>query len=229
MVFVADTFRNNALQTARLRILLRQHTPGALRKPVTPRLREAALALCAFCETSQRARRDNTSAMLADLTGTLVDRMQRIQEGKPDALATAWGVLALRMAAELDVRPAVAVEWNALKAKDPENAEEIITALLHRRALTDDEEDDGTLALSRLLVEDLRAHPKRKRSLDEWYLGAVALKDFEGWRAWKAAMTAAVLRAQARDGSWGAGVKGGPRRVRSTALAVLCFRIAIYP
>jgi hypothetical protein len=71
-----------------------------------------------------------------------------------------------------------------------------------------------------------------ERSLERWYLGAIALKPFgtDEWKSWRESMTSALIRSQRPDGSWSSGTSEDlSARVRATAIAVLCLRTATTP
>ena len=150
------------------------------------------------------------------------------RRGKQPSFAEAWAALALRAVVETDVVPRL--EWPPM-AREPKTLPQVIAELLRQRTLSeDDDEDKSVRALAQRLVASLRERPKRARSLDEWYLGARALHGTSAWNAWQKAMVDDILRLQGRDGSWSErGKKGRAERVRATALAVLCLRLADTP
>jgi len=194
--------------------------------------------------SERRAPRERAHALLAGLALQALhptDRSRRAVEhtrdllldggsdGRPsDPLATAWAVVALQMHARRD-GAAPAPEWSApeLPAR---SVPEVIAALLRRRAAGPrlDHEVDADLA-ARLADT---AEAVGDRSLEEWFLGSLALKPAhpEGWKVWRAAMVKRILRAQDADGSWCEGeVDDLTSRVRATALALLCLRTAAIP
>ncbi len=162
------------------------------------------------------------------------------RDGRFDALASGWAIAGLQLVADLSdsgtrishaAIEVAKIDWSIMRGNPETDAPHMIASLLRRRGTAETDDPDDTMHwLSRRLAEDLRT--KKERSLDEWYLGATALKPDGSteWKAWRSAMTDTVLRSQRRDGSWSdAGSKGLAARVRATALAVLCLRVAVEP
>ncbi|MHC4137874.1 MAG: prenyltransferase/squalene oxidase repeat-containing protein [Planctomycetota bacterium] len=245
-VFVTDPFLEGNRRIPALRITLRGwRAQGDRRYLSCSAPREMAVALYGQCALVEKTTPRGAASDLQSMIERLVSMRNRdagwglaSQDGLFDAIATGWAIMTLQAAIELrdggtvgaSVVSAAKINWSALSGNPEADAPQVIAALLRRRAVRDDPEDKVIRWLSRRLAADLAT--KRERSLDEWYLGAMALKPDGAaeWKEWCKAMTDAVLRAQRRDGSWsGEESEHLAERVRATALAVLCLRAAVDP
>jgi hypothetical protein len=243
---VTDPFLEGDLKIPGFRITFRGWRAREGRKDLgCSAPRELAVALYGQCALVEETTPRGGASELQRMIERLVDMRNRdagwglaSRDGLFDALATGWAIVALRSAVELRDGGAVAataitaakIDWSAMGGNPEGDPPQVIASLLRRRAEHDDPADKEIRWLSRRLAEDLAT--KRERSLDEWYLGAMALKPDGAaeWKEWCKAMTDAVLRAQRRDGSWcGEDSDHLVARVRATALAVLCLRAAVDP
>jgi len=245
-VFVTDPFLEGDQRIPTLRISLRGWRAQQDRKYLSCSApREMAVALYGQCALVEKTTPRGGASELQRMIERLVGMRNRdagwglaSQDGLFDAIATGWAIMTLQATFELrdggtvgaSVVSAAKINWSAMGGNPETDAPQVIASLLRRRAVRDNPEDKVIRWLSRRLAEDLAT--KRERSLDEWYLGAMALKPDGAaeWKKWCKAMTDAVLRAQRRDGSWpGEDSDHLVARVRATALAALCLRAAVDP
>jgi len=245
-VFVTDPFLEGNLRIPAFRITFRGWRAQRDRRYLSCSApREMAVALYGHCALVEKTTPRDAASNLQSMIERLLGMRNRdagwglaSQDGLFDAIATGWAIMTLQAAIELrdggavgtSVVSAAKINWSAMGGNPKTDAPQVIASLLRRRAVRDDPEDKEIRWLSRRLAEDLAT--KRERSLDEWYLGAMALKPDGAaeWKKWCKAMTDAVLRAQRRDGSWpGEDSDHLVARVRATALAALCLRAAVDP
>ncbi len=209
-LLLSDHWLDQSWPSARRRINRRTEPP----RRATPE-QHVAVTLHARCRIARRygirrAERPQIRQLAVRLAG-----MQREDGTWGDGCETAWALLALRGVTGCLENPSILV---LRKPPDRGPAEDAVVLALWagfpRQSVS-----------ARLLREfKLRIlnHPGRKGArltLDGWYLRVMALPHgTPGWDRWRKTMARDVMAAQRSDGSWGS--------VRSTALALLCLRVA---
>jgi len=207
----------------RMRIVF-GHDPAALlagRRTIG--IREQAMTLHAQCELPLRVRIAEADSWLRFLWTHLRSTAEaagawdesRKRPPPPDTV-NSWILAALGSASRADVARTSPTISRPLPEPPDENA--VVERLLWLRAFGTDAHEGELVRLSRTLAE-MAQQPGR--TVEQWYLGSVALREgrIATSATWARALTEALRTSQDPDGSW-------RRDVEETAMAVLGLRDA---